>query len=66
MLIGHNPTMACPGPAARRRYGGRRPRAQSLMSGFPTSALAVFAQEQPWAELTEGSARLIAFHVGRA
>ncbi|MCB8956870.1 MAG: histidine phosphatase family protein [Nocardioides sp.] len=65
VLIGHNPTMAYlaqllgDGTAAADLE-------RELMSGFPTSALAVFAQEQPWAELTEGSARLIAFHVGRA
>ena len=36
-----------------------------LLAGFPTSATAVFAYDGAWADLAEGSARLVGYHVGR-
>ena len=36
-----------------------------LFSGYPTSAAAVFEYDGSWADLGEGDARLVAFHVGR-
>jgi phosphohistidine phosphatase len=47
--------------------GGGDPDASSEMaSGFPTSAVAVFEYDGAWADLEVTSARLVAFHVGRA
>jgi phosphohistidine phosphatase len=36
------------------------------MSGYPTSAVALFEYDGAWADLSEASARLLAYHVGRA
>lgn len=36
-----------------------------LQQDYPTSALTVFEVEVPWAEIDEGSGRVIDFHVGR-
>jgi phosphohistidine phosphatase len=38
----------------------------AMASGFPTSAVAVFEYDGAWADLELTSARLVAFHVGRA
>ena len=65
VVIGHNPTMAY---LSQLLSDGTAPAELEgpLMSGFPTSALAVFAHEGPWSALTQGSARLVASHIGRA
>lgn len=61
--VGHNPTAASlahllhdgdPDPAAFR----------AMSAGFPASAVAVLDVPVPWAELAEGTAKLVAFHVG--
>lgn len=64
VMIGHNPTMAY---LAQLLGDGTAPAEleRELLSGFPTSALAVFAVDGPWSGLTEGSARLVGYHVGR-
>ncbi len=63
MLVGHNPTVAYlvhlldsgdPDPEAFRQ----------LAEGYPTAALSVLEVEGDWADLVEGSAHLVAFHVG--
>ncbi|HEY0951359.1 histidine phosphatase family protein [Nocardioides sp.] len=64
LLVGHNPTVAVlaqlldDGDADAELEG-------QLLSGYPTGAVAVFAYDGAWADLAEGSARLVAFHVGR-
>lgn len=65
VVIGHNPTMAY---LAQLLGDGAAPEApeQMVAGGFPTSALAVFAYDGAWADLAEGSARLVTQHVGRA
>ena len=64
LVIGHNPTMASlayllDDGEADAELSGR------LFSGYPTSAAAVFEYDGSWADLGEGDARLVAFHVGR-
>ncbi|GAB2453201.1 histidine phosphatase family protein [Nocardioides hungaricus] len=64
VVIGHNPTMAY--LAQLLGDGAGDPELEGkLLSGFPTSATAVFEYAGAWADLAEGSARLAAFHVGR-
>ena len=65
VVVGHNPTMAY--LAQLLDEGGGDPEAQAAMAkGFPTSALALFEYDGSWGELDLASARLVAFHVGRA
>jgi phosphohistidine phosphatase len=64
LVIGHNPTMAL--LAQLLDDGDAEPElSDELFAGYPTSAVAVFAYDGSWADLAEGSARLVAFHVGR-
>lgn len=64
VVIGHNPTMAY--LAQILGDGEGDPALESeLLVGFPTSATAVFAYDGAWADLGEGSARLVGYHVGR-
>jgi phosphohistidine phosphatase len=63
VVVGHNPTMAH--VAQLLDDGEGDPAASNAMvSGFPTSAVAVFEYDGAWADLDLTSARL-AFHVGR-
>ncbi len=65
VVIGHNPTMAY--VATMLDDGeGDTDAAVGITGGFPTSAVAVFSYDGPWADLDSGAARLTAFHVGRA
>ena len=64
VVIGHNPTMAS--VAQLLGDGEGDPELESeLLAGFPTSAIAVFEYDGAWADLAEGSARLVGYHVGR-
>jgi phosphohistidine phosphatase len=64
VVVGHNPTMAY--LAQLLGDGEGDPEAEGeLLSGFPTSATAVFEHDGAWADLAEGSARLVGYHVGR-
>jgi phosphohistidine phosphatase len=65
LVIGHNPTMAVLAQLLDDGEGDVEA-GNSMTIGFPTCALAVFAVEAEWAALEPGSARLTAFHVGRA
>ncbi len=65
LVIGHNPTMAVLAQLLDDGEGDVEA-STSMAIGFPTSALTVFAVEGEWAALEPGSARLAAFHVGRA
>ena len=60
------PDHRLPRPAARRRHRRRGGRARRWRVGFPTGALAVFEVTGSWTDLELASARLVAFHVGRA
>ena len=64
VVVGHNPTVAY--LAALLDDGEGDPAAGNAMAmGYPTSAVAVFDLECPWADLGPGTASLRAFHVGR-
>jgi phosphohistidine phosphatase len=65
VVIGHNPTMAYLAQLLDDGEGDPALEGE-LLSGFPTSATAVFEYDGAWADLSEGSARLVGFHVGRA
>lgn len=64
VVVGHNPTMAY---LAQLLGDGEAPAdlEGELLAGFPTSATAVFTYDGAWRDLGEGSARLVAYHVGR-
>jgi phosphohistidine phosphatase len=64
ILVGHNPTVAL--LAHTLSDGAPDPEAFRAMSaGYPTSALTVLDVPVEWADLTEGSATVTDFHVGR-
>ena len=64
VVVGHNPTVAL--MAQLLDDGEGDPAAShAMVSGFPTSAVAVFEYDGAWADLDVTSARLVAFHVGR-
>ncbi|GAA1773844.1 histidine phosphatase family protein [Nocardioides hankookensis] len=65
VVIGHNPTMAVLAQVLDDGTGDADV-AASMAGDFPTSAVAVFSYDGAWADLGEGTARLEAFHVGRA
>ena len=64
VVIGHNPTMAYLAQVLGDG-GGDAALERELLMGFPTSAIAVFRHDGRWADLAEGSARLVGYHVGR-
>ena len=62
--VGHNP--AAGSLAYALNDGAGDPDAvRGLLTGFPTGAVAVFELPGRWAELEEGSARLVHFHAPR-
>jgi phosphohistidine phosphatase len=65
VVVGHNPTMAHLAQLLDDGEGDPAA-ADAMASGFPTSAVAVFEYDGAWADLELTSARLVAFHVGRA
>ena len=64
LYVGHNPGVEV--LAALLAGEGERQAMQALLTGFPTSGLAVYDVPVPWRELGEGAGRLSAFYVGRA
>jgi len=65
VVVGHNPTMAYLAQLLDDGSGDEAA-GREMATGFPTSALAVFAVPGLWSELDLASASLVAFHVGRA
>jgi phosphohistidine phosphatase len=65
VVIGHNPTIAYLAQLLDDGTGDEEA-GQQMAVGFPTGALAVFEVTGSWADLDLASARLVAFHVGRA
>lgn len=64
LVVGHNPTMAS--LAQMLDDGDGDPEAlEAMISGFPTSAVAVFDVPVRWADLEFGGARLRSCHVAR-
>jgi phosphohistidine phosphatase len=65
VVVGHNPTMAYLAQLLDDGSGDDDA-GREMATGFPTCALAVFAVRGAWVDLELASARLVAFHVGRA
>ncbi len=65
LVIGHNPTIAVLAQVLDDGSGDAAVAAE-MVGAFPTTSLAVFSYDGAWADLGEGTARLDAFHVGRA
>jgi phosphohistidine phosphatase len=64
IVVGHNPTMAY--LASLLDDGDGDPDvASQMLSGYPTSAVALFEYDGDWRDLSEGGARLVGYHVGR-
>ncbi|MGI8646031.1 MAG: SixA phosphatase family protein [Nocardioides sp.] len=62
VVIGHNPTVAY---LAQILDSGEDDLSNEMATGFPTSAVALFAFDGDWTGLEEGSCRLVGFHVPR-
>jgi phosphohistidine phosphatase len=65
VVVGHNPTIAYLAQLLDDGSGDEDA-GREMAIGFPTGALAVFEVDVRWADLELASARLVAFHVGRA
>jgi len=65
IVVGHNPTMAYLASLLDNGQGDSD-LASEMMTGFATSAVAVFEFVGRWEDLSEAGARLVGFHVGRA
>ncbi len=63
LYVGHNPGVEV--VAATLAGQGEREAMRRLLTGFPTSGLAVYDVPVPWQQLDEGVARLADFYVGR-
>ena len=62
-VIGHNPTIAVVAQLLDDGTGDEAA-AQEMMTGYPTSALAVFEYDGAWSDLEPAAARLTRFHAG--
>ena len=65
VVIGHNPTIAYLAQLLDDGSGAEEA-SHDMAIGFPTGALAVFEVTGSWCDLELATARLVAFHVGRA
>jgi phosphohistidine phosphatase len=65
VLVGHNPSFGELAAELDDGTGDANAR-RDLLSGYPTSAVAIFEPSGAWAAVEPGSARLLAFGVGRA
>jgi phosphohistidine phosphatase len=64
LYVGHNPGVQA--LAAVLAVEGERQALGALLTGFPTSGVAVYDVPVPWTDLHEGAARLADFYVGGA
>ncbi len=65
LVIGHNPTIAYLAHILDDGSGDADA-FNDMSEGYPTAALTVLEVPGEWADLAEGSARILAFHVGRS
>lgn len=63
IVVGHNPTMGSLATLLDDGEGDDEA-GNAVASGFPTAAVAVLSYDGDWADLDEGSATVVAFHVG--
>lgn len=66
VVVGHNPTVASLAELLDDGDGDAAAMAELVSGGYPTCAMTVLTLDGPWSELTESSATVRAFHVGRA
>jgi phosphohistidine phosphatase len=64
IVIGHNPTMAYLAQLLDDGEGDVEA-STAMVTGFPTSAVAVFTFDGSWADLAPAAATVTGFHVGR-
>lgn len=64
IVVGHNPTMGSLAYLLGDGEGDARAERELAVGSFPTSAAAVFELDGEWAQLDEGTGRLIAFKGG--
>ncbi len=64
LVVAHNPTAAQVAYVLDDETGDEHAR-QVLDEGFATSAVAVFEVDGPWADVGQGSGKLLSAHVGR-
>jgi phosphohistidine phosphatase len=65
VVVGHNPTIAY--LAQMLDDGdGDTDASNQMATGYPAGALTVMEYDGAWADLDAGTARVVAFHVGRA
>ncbi len=66
VVLGHNPTMAYLANLVDDGSGDDAAATELTTRGFPPCSLALFEYAGGWTDLDAASARLTAFHVGRA
>ena len=66
VVIGHNPTVASVAQMLDDGDGDVDATNQMATTGYPAGALTVLEYDGAWAELGEGSCRVVAFHVASA
>lgn len=64
VLLGHNPTVATLAQLLDDGDGDTEA-ATAVLGGFPPAALVLLRVDVGWADLGEGTCRLLGFHVGR-
>lgn len=64
VVVGHNPTIGLLAQMLDDGDGDEEA-GNAMVSGFPTSAVAVYSFDGDWSDLEEAGATLDAFHVGR-
>lgn len=62
VLVGHNPTMGSLSQLLDDGEGDAAAGAELAAGGFPPGAVAAFEHDGGWADLSWGSARLVAYH----
>lgn len=65
VVVGHNPTVAYLAQMLDDGDGNTEASNQ-MATGYPAAALTVMEYDGTWADLDTGTARVVAFHVGRA
>ena len=65
VLLGHNPTVAHLAQLLDDGEGDETA-TNEMARGYPTNAATVLSYDGAWSDLGEQSARVVAFHVGRA
>jgi phosphohistidine phosphatase len=65
VVVGHNPTVGYLVQLLDDGDGDEEAMSQVAVGGYPTAAVTVFSYDGDWADLEEGAATLVGYHVGR-